>query len=197
MLCEAAGSCLAAAEGDVASARGSGGGPLERLHAAIAVLFLAVQPCADFKSHCSKRTRPSRTTRSRHLLLTTRSRQVRLWLSATLLAGACRGCGWAAEAWLRSRQRRGAERPPRGGRDATSSFPASSHIPAVRILPGCRNHQLLSPPATMWRPRALAALLGLALLGLASGQGTWNCRMAKGSSHAGCGLPYQLSNFQG
>lgn len=50
----------------------------------------------------------------------------------------------------------------------------------------------------MWRPRALAALVGLALLaGVVQGQSTWQCRMAPGSAHTGCGLPYQLSNFQG
>ncbi|KAL4438021.1 hypothetical protein ABPG77_004242 [Micractinium sp. CCAP 211/92] len=56
------------------------------------------------------------------------------------------------------------------------------------------------------RRSAAATLLILALLGpayqaeaqaQAPNTNDWKCRMAAGSTHTGCGLPYNLSNFQG
>eukprot|EP00887_Chlorella_sp_A99_P005590 scaffold1.g5590.t1 len=58
----------------------------------------------------------------------------------------------------------------------------------------------MAPPARLggrWLALAAAALL---LAGLARAQSpqptTWKCRMAPKAAHSGCGLPYELSNFQ-
>lgn len=43
----------------------------------------------------------------------------------------------------------------------------------------------------------LALALALLAASAAAQQGDWQCRIGAGSRHNGCGLPYQLSNFQG
>lgn len=50
------------------------------------------------------------------------------------------------------------------------------------------------PRSNMGRLAPLVAALSLAALTFAAAQ-DWRCRMAPGSTHAGCGLPYAASNL--